>query len=272
MLIHPVFIVKTFTLGSIGTLPMQELTAEIEVDKAHASHWGFWGTVLWGMVIISVFVVLQIVAYGAIIGVTQGAVLGTEADVLIPDLEYDGFVLSVCTITTTLGCGILLLGVIKLKRGAVIKEYLGLTTVTTPEAVRWIAAVLVCFVVWDGLNVVLGRPVVPEFMSLAYASANPLWLLWVAVVIAAPLFEEMFFRGFLIEGFRSSFLGPIGAVVLTSALWAVIHQQYDVYDMSTIFVLGCILGGARLQTGSVLLPFGMHMLVNLIATSEAAIL
>ncbi len=251
---------------------MQELTAEIEVEEAHTSHWGFWGTLLWGMVITGAFVVLQIVVLAVIIGATQGAVSGTETEALIADLQDDGFVLSVCTITTTLGCGILLLGVIKLKRGAVIKEYLGLITVTPKEASRWIAGALVCVAVWDGLNVAIGRPIVPEFMSLAYASANPLWLLWVAVVIAAPLSEEMFFRGFLMKGFRDSFLGPVGAVVLTSVSWAVIHQQYDAYDMSTIFVLGCVLGAARLQTGSVLLPFGMHALVNLIATTEAAIL
>jgi membrane protease YdiL (CAAX protease family) len=117
----------------------------------------------------------------------------------------------------------------------------------------------------DCLTIVLGRPLIPEFMSLA-------WLLWVAVVIAGPIFEELFFRGFLLAGFRASFLGPIGAVVLTSASWALIHLQYDAYDMSTIFVVGCVLGASRLKTGSVLLPIGMHILNNLIATIEAAAL
>jgi membrane protease YdiL (CAAX protease family) len=124
----------------------------------------------------------------------------------------------------------------------------------------------------DCLTIVLGRPLIPEFMSLAYTSADPVWLLWVAVVIAGPIFEELFFRGFLLAGFRASFLGPIGAVVLTSASWALIHLQYDAYDMSTIFVVGCVLGASRLKTGSVLLPIGMHILNNLIATIEAAAL
>ena len=126
--------------------------------------------------------------------------------------------------------------------------------------------------IFDGLNILLGRDIVPEFMSIAYPSANPVWLLWVAVVFAAPLFEEMFFRGFLLEGFRLSFLGPIGAVFLTSAAWAAIHSQYDAYDLTVIFVYGCILGIARLKTGSVLIPMGMHSLTNSIAMLEAAIL
>ena len=47
-----------------------------------------------------------------------------------------------------------------------------------------------------------------------------------------PVFEELFFRGFLLEGFRRTFLGTTGAVVLTSLLWAVIHTQYDLYYMA----------------------------------------
>ena len=220
---------------------MQELTAEIEVDKAHASHWGFWGTLVWGIVLMGVFVLLQIVAFGVIIGVTHGAVSGTEAGALISELEDNGFALSVCTLVTTLGCGLTLLGVIKLKKRAVVKEYLGLRTVAIREASGWMAAALVFAAVSDGLTIILGHPIVPEFMSMVYASADPVWLLWVAFVIAGPLFEEVFFRGFLLEGFRSSFLGPIGAVILTSAAWAAIHLQYDAYGISTIFVLGCVL-------------------------------
>jgi len=41
------------------------------------------------------------------------------------------------------------------------------------------------------------------------------------------LFEELFFRGFLFRGLSSSFMGPVGAVLVTSALWALIHTQYD---------------------------------------------
>lgn len=252
---------------------MQELAAEISIEEeAHASHWGFGGTLVWGMILMGVFVVLQIVTLGAIVGMTQGTVSAIEAKALIADLEDNGFALSVCTIVTTLGCGVMLLGMIKLKKGAMIKEYLGLRTVTVKEASCWMAGAFVFAAASDNLTLILGRPIVPEFMSMAYASADPVWLLWVAFVIAAPLFEEMFFRGFLLEGFRLSFLGPIGAVILTSAAWAMIHSQYDAYGIITIFVMGCVLGAARIQTGSVLLPIGMHALTNLLATGQAALL
>jgi hypothetical protein len=251
---------------------MHDLMAEMEIEEATTSHWGFWGTLVWGIVVMGVFAVLQLVAFSAIIGMTHGEVSATQAQALFADLKDSGFVLAVCTIVTTLGCGGLLLVVIKLKRGAILREYLGLTPLPISEWSSWMVAAFVLAGLLDCLTIVLGRPLIPEFMSLAYASADPVWLLWVALVLAAPLFEELFFRGFLLAGFRASFLGPIGAVVLTSASWAAIHLQYDAYDMSTIFVMGCVLGAARLQTGSVLLPIGMHVLHNLIATTEAALL
>jgi len=109
-------------------------------------------------------------------------------------------------------------------------------------------------------------------MSAAYATATPVWTIWVAFVLAAPLFEEIFFRGFLFKGLESSFMGPIGAVFATAGLWAVIHIQYDAYEIATILCLGLLLGAARVFTGSLLVPLGLHAFANLVATTEAAVL
>jgi uncharacterized protein len=112
---------------------------------------------------------------------------------------------------------------------------------------------------------------VPEFMREAYATAEPLWLFWIALVVAAPLFEEVFFRGFLFSGLESSALGPAGAIVVTGAVWAAIHFQYDAFDMTLILCLGLVLGVARLSTRSLLVPFVMHATMNLVATAETAL-
>ncbi|MDP6264729.1 MAG: CPBP family intramembrane metalloprotease, partial [Pseudomonadales bacterium] len=121
------------------------------------------------------------------------------------------------------------------------------------------------------LTFLLGKPVVPEFMSAVYTSTESLWFLWLALIVAAPLFEELFFRGFLISGLKSSFVRPVGAVLISSALWAAIHLQYDLYGMLTVFVIGLMLGMARIKTDSVLLTVGMHSFMNLVATIETAI-
>jgi membrane protease YdiL (CAAX protease family) len=130
---------------------------------------------------------------------------------------------------------------------------------------------LVFAIAWDGLTYLLDRPIIPEFMLRAYETAYFVPLLWLAIVIAAPLAEELFFRGFLFESVRYTRLGVTGAVVITSLLWAVIHLQYGPYEITTVFILGLILGVARLITGSIYTPIVMHGLVNLVATVEVAV-
>jgi hypothetical protein len=105
----------------------------------------------------------------------------------------------------------------------------------------------------------------------AYESAGFLPLLWAALIVMAPLFEETFFRGFMLEGFCYTKLRAVGAILLTSLVWSAIHIQYDVYQVATIFVGGLLLGTAKLRTGSVLVTMSMHCLQNVLATVETAI-
>jgi uncharacterized protein len=86
-----------------------------------------------------------------------------------------------------------------------------------------------------------------------------------------PLFEEIFFRGFLFAGFQSSRLGNTGAILLTSFAWTVIHLQYEIYEMSIVFVLGIVLGIARLMTQSLYVPIAIHAVANLLATIELVV-
>jgi membrane protease YdiL (CAAX protease family) len=95
-------------------------------------------------------------------------------------------------------------------------------------------------------------------------------LLWLAVVVGAPVGEEIFFRGFLFAGLAKSRLGGTGAIVLSSLAWAVIHVQYDPFDMAYIFLLGLVIGAFRLKTNSLWPPILMHALVNLIAMIQTA--
>lgn len=85
------------------------------------------------------------------------------------------------------------------------------------------------------------------------------------MVIFAPIFEEVLFRGFLFEGFRQSKLGPIGAIGLTALGWSLLHIQYGFYGIATIFVLGIVLGIVRIKTDSLWSPLIMHAFNNLVA-------
>ena len=66
-------------------------------------------------------------------------------------------------------------------------------------------------------------------------------------------------------------MGPIGAIGITSFFWAIIHLQYDVYGIATLFVLGLLLGIVRFKTDSIYLPIIMHSLTSFVATIETAL-
>ncbi|HET7832016.1 MAG TPA: CPBP family intramembrane glutamic endopeptidase [Gallionella sp.] len=184
----------------------------------------------------------------------------------------NGYILSVTTLVTTLVCCSLIVGIIKLKKGSVLADYLRLRTVPPKVMARWAGYLVGMMILSDLLTMLLGRPIVPDVMLAMYATADPAWLFWLALVIAAPLFEETFFRGFLFRGLESSFIGPVCTIFTTAALWAVIHVQYDAYGVATVFVMGLLFGAARAVTGSLLVPLGLHALTNLASTIEAALL
>jgi membrane protease YdiL (CAAX protease family) len=88
----------------------------------------------------------------------------------------------------------------------------------------------------------------------------------------APIWEELLFRGLLIAGLQPTRLGASGAVLVSAAVWALIHGQYDFYGIATIFACGLLFGAARLRTGSILVPIAMHVVQNALALLETAIL
>ena len=109
-------------------------------------------------------------------------------------------------------------------------------------------------------------------MARAYQTAGFLPLFWIALVVAAPLFEEICpFGVSCSRACRYSWLGTTGAIVIAALVWAGIHMQYDAYQISTVFLGGLLLGAARWKTGSVYTTIIMHAFWNLIATVETAI-
>jgi membrane protease YdiL (CAAX protease family) len=239
--------------------------AEPSLPAAHP--WGFWAT----------FGFLLLIALGAL-----GSQLALGAAIFIVTLARGGRALdpswfdqgwfealgSLSLLPALVGLSLLFA---YLRRGLTVREYLGLKTVSARGCFRWSLVVLVLVAASDLISWLAGRPIVPDVMITAYRTAGFLPLLWLALVVAAPLSEEFLFRGFLFAGWSHSPLGWRGATVLISLLWTVLHLQYGLYEWAQIFVGGLALGWARRRSGSVLVPMMMHSLMNLIATVETAI-
>lgn len=236
------------------------------------AHWRLPGTILWGIVVAAVFFVLQV--FVALVVVIRGQDGFSEQNItaMLESAQTNGVVLSLVTFATTLVCVPLVIGIAGLKKGSRIRDYFALNPVPVRSLLRWLGVLVLFLVLSDAVTVLLGKPIVPEFMGAAYHSSHPHWLLWLALVVAAPLFEETFFRGFLFRGFAASVIGPVGTIALTSALWAAIHMQYDLYGITTIYLMGVLFGLARFLTRSLGVPLALHATANLAACIEVAFL
>ena len=96
-------------------------------------------------------------------------------------------------------------------------------------------------------------------------------LFWFNTVMLAPLTEELIFRGFLLPSWAKSRLGWLGAIVATSALFALMHIQYDWRGMVAIGLGGVFYAWLRLRSGSLIPPLIAHAGGNLLATIGIAL-
>jgi uncharacterized protein len=240
--------------------------------SAAASRWGWLGTVLWGLVVMAVFFATQA---AFVLAYARGTMRNIRPEAMAAELaklQANGDVVAASLFLSTPASLLAIIAVLKLKRGSSFDDALALRAPPKGALWRWMLAAIAFAAACDALTWLFGRPIVPAFMEMAYRTADGKVALWIAFVIAAPVFEEIFFRGFAITGLASSRMGAVGAVVVTALLWAAMHVQYDFYDVATLFLIGLLLGAARVKTGSVLVPLAMHMTENLIATAEAALL
>ncbi len=124
-----------------------------------------------------------------------------------------------------------------------------------------VVALTVLVLGWELLSRATGRESTPGFMMDVLKSARAdgaLWLLVIAFCVAAPISEEFFARGFLYRGWSESFLGPAGAIVLSSLVWTALHLQYDWYFFGEVFSIGLLLGYLRYRYQSTWLTVIVH--------------
>jgi len=185
-------------------------------------------------------------------------------------LEKDGFFCAVSTIFVDSVLVALLLPITLLRKWR-FADYLALETTEWEEALKYGGLMTLLVIASDALTRLLGRPVVTDFQVTMYESATSMPLLLLAVILVAPVCEEVVVRGFLFRGLASSRLGAWGAIVLTSGIWAIIHIQYDWYGIAFIFLYGLFLGFVRSKTGSTTITIFLHCLLNVIATIETVV-
>jgi membrane protease YdiL (CAAX protease family) len=131
-------------------------------------------------------------------------------------------------------------------------------------AVAWLGATAVAAVVALVLER-LGMPVDRQAAEQALALVDP-WIAVLAIVVLAPIAEELFFRGVVFNAWLRE-AGPRVAYIGSAALFAVIHLSF--VTVLPIFLLGLALAWVYRRTGNLLAPIAMHAVVNGISVAVA---
>lgn len=232
--------------------------------SAHPEPWGYVMTVGW--------TVLAFIVSAGIAVICLYALFGSDPLAAIEKTD-DGAVISAVTISSSIVQIAMLMLAVQLKHWP-IDKYLGLILPPRLVIIRALIVMVVLLVVIEGVITLLGYNTVPPFQINSYRSAKAAgWLpgLFAAVVLFAPLSEEIVFRGFLYRGFvRRPGHEPF-AIIITTLIWTMAHIQYDLLGMMQIFVMGILLGAVRWWSGSTTLTILMHVVANVLATIETVI-
>ncbi len=248
--------------------PIAQVT-EVQLKKPV---WGGWATAGLGFAVLVTFISIQL--FTVVIFSTALVFSNSRPDfpqIVETMFSIGGLITAMATLLSAFACTGLIIAFIRLRGGLSSMEYLSLKPISKRTILLLLAISLGYVVISESITVMVGKPIVSLAMVQVYNTSVWPFLLWMALIIFGPAFEEVFFRGFLFEGFRQSRLGVVGATVITAATWAFIHYRYELYVITVIFVLGILLGAVRYKTGSLWSVFIIHAFYNLAAMVETVL-
>jgi len=238
-----------------------------ETLSRRPQRWGPWTTLAWGAggaVVLAVSQTLGAVAFL----VWQGA-LKVGQPLAVENIESNGPVLAASfLLSTPLVLGYLALAV-RLAR-VPFAEYMALRWPRWRDVLVGVVALAAVLMV-AGVSATLSGQEMPAFMTETYRTARDAGLLplyFFSFAVLAPIQEELLFRGFLFRGLFSAF-GPWPTILLTAAVWSVVHLQYNWFYLGEIFLLGAVFGWLRMRSGSTILTMLLHGAMNALATLSA---
>src|SRR6202163_1924302 len=266
---HDEPIAESFLMDSFNSEVPAAPTPVINIQR-QPRIWKFWGTALWGLFVFAAMFVGQI-------AVVAWFVLRQEGpfDVAAAIHVLGGGLTISLSVILGLPAVLAALWIAIRQSRASFADYLALRWTSWTNLLIGAIALFVLVMGWDLLSRATGREVQPGFMGEVLKSARAdgaLWLLVIAFCVAAPISEEFFARGFLYRGWSESFLGPVGAILLSSLVWTALRPQYDLFFFGEVFSIGLLLGYLRYRFDSPWLTVIVRGLNNLAAVVQTMFL
>jgi membrane protease YdiL (CAAX protease family) len=252
---------SAYSLPQAGALPAH--TFVVRDVRAKSGPWGFWTSSGWGllagaagMFAVFVYTIVWMLTHGLRLANAQDPVYATAAGILF------------------LTAPMIVLVIAAKIRQQSLRSYFALQGFSFGNLAIGFACLTALIAVSSTIQLLVGTKGGANYMETTYLAAKAagvLPLMWLSLVVVAPVTEELFFRGFLHRGWAPSWLGVSGTIVVTAILWALLHQQYNIGGILFIFVMGLIFGWMRQRSGSTLLPMLLHTFNNLLVTGVVAI-
>ena len=238
------------------------MSLSTDQNPSSAPAWGIPATIAWLLFAFLLGTIVATLVFGAL----QGGRANPRTFI------YDGVVITIGAFASVP------VQVAVLSYAATLRQwtpagYLALNRPRPGEIIFAVLSTIALMVASDLLLVVSGRDLVPAYQIEAYQSAKDSgWLigLLLAIIVVAPIGEEIAFRGFLYRGLVRPGYEKLTIVVIAIA-WALLHIQYDWLGMAQIFAAGLLLGWVRWASGSTTLTILMHVFINVEAMIETAI-
>jgi membrane protease YdiL (CAAX protease family) len=228
--------------------------------------WGYFATFGWALL---AYLIASVVAF---VLLYLWDPVTFRIDIELSDAMKSAPYVSLTTIVTNIFLVGFLIGVVWIAR-ATAKDYLAMTWPSRQEVIVGLVSLVILLPVLDALAYLVGQPIIPAFVVDVYKSAQStgsLPLLWLAIVIAAPVAEEIIFRGFIFRGWvRPTTQRPMIGILFVTVLFTVIHIQYNWFGLLQVFMIGLLLTWTRWRSGSMLLPMAMHVIANFYAMMQA---
>jgi hypothetical protein len=165
-----------------------------------------------------------------------------------------------------------------------MRDYLGLVKIRHAQVWAGIGIGIATFVGMIGLFIVTGliqkmigggapSGEVITFKGVGTHKLELIIVIYGLMVIAAPIVEEIFFRGFMYRGLAESRMGVVGALVVTSIIFGLAHAPG--FGWQRVVVTGCVgllLGIIRWRTGGTSMGMVSHAATNFCGASVFAYL
>jgi uncharacterized protein len=223
--------------------------------------WGIWATLA--------FAVLAFVL-GQAMGITVLTMMKSFDPARV---DYDGTAVAIYTLV---GNPVQIVTLVLATRlsGTDALEYLGLDVPRWRDVAIAAAALFVVIAAADAVTFALGKDMLPAFQlelhRTAEAEGTLPWL-WLAIIVAAPVGEELLFRGFMFRGFVHEPRDALPAILVIALIWSILHVQYDWFGTAQVFLIGVLFGFVRWRSGSTTLVILLHMMLNLESVVETVI-